>query len=382
MFFQFISALAPVSAALFATLALARPRYVKRWLHVNAFMRNYPLSSVVMCVGIALSALDFGLALPGRMSADLGLALLPVAVIPAGAGRVDRRRFCIFALALEAVSLVCTILYSTGYLTDSAPYLHPLSVSICAAVSFIAMLFAGGNSIRPEDDRFTPLSVSGILSDVIYLCGVCLLLAVSAMSCWISTLPAAASVSRGVDALCSLLMAFMLGCCLLRRTGNRHFLFFGQLEQRLSRAVQECMSDRSITADRKDNLYRNVFCRVEEYFRLERPFLDVDINIADVSERVFTNRAYVSRAISEFSGSNFRQYVNGYRIRYSMDCYRRNPSLKVSDLSSMSGFRTVASYNTAFRRIVGEVPTHWMRRTCGIIRKGGPRLLAAGLRAG
>lgn len=340
--------------------------------------------SVVMCVGIVLAALDFGLALPGRMAADLGLALLPVAVIPAGAGRVDRRRFCIFALALEAVSLVCTILYSTGYLTDSAPYLHPLSVSICAAVSFVAMLFAGGNSIRPEDDRFTPLSVSGILSDVIYLCAVCLLLSVSSMSCWISTFPAGygPAVSRVMDALCSLLMAFMLGCCLLRRTGSRHFLLFGKLEQRLSRAVEECMSDRSIKTDRKDNLYRNVFCRVEEYFRLESPFLDVDINISDVSERVFTNRAYVSRAISECSGSNFRQYVNGYRIRYSMDCFRKNPALKVSDLSSMSGFRTVASYNTAFRRIVGEVPTHWMRRTCGIIRKSSSRLMVAGLQAG
>ncbi len=126
--------------------------------------------------------------------------------------------------------------------------------------------------------------------------------------------------------------------------------------------------------ERRENLYRSVFGRIEEYFRSESPYLDMELKIDDVSARVFTNRVYVSRAISECSGSNFCQYVNGYRIRYAMDCFRRNPSLRVTDLSAMSGFRTVASYNMAFRRFVGELPSEWMRRTGSLIRRNAAKL--------
>ncbi len=129
--------------------------------------------------------------------------------------------------------------------------------------------------------------------------------------------------------------------------------------------------------ERRENLYRSVFGRVEEYFRNENPYLDMELCIANVAEHVYTNKVYVSRAISECAGSNFCQYVNGYRIRYAMDCFRRNPSLRVTDLSAMSGFRTVASYNMAFRRFVGEVPSEWMRRTGSLIRRNAAKLGSA-----
>lgn len=163
-----------------------------------------------------------------------------------------------------------------------------------------------------------------------------------------------------------------LPCALLRRFRGRHLQPLRRWRNSLEKKVESCMGGRR--EDRRENLYRSVFGRIEEYFNKENPYLDMELCIANVAERVYTNKVYVSRAISECSGSNFCQYVNGYRIRYAMDCFMRNPALKVTDLSAMSGFRTVASYNMAFRRFVGEVPSEWMRRTGSLIRRSAAKL--------
>ena len=36
--------------------------------------------------------------------------------------------------------------------------------------------------------------------------------------------------------------------------------------------------------------------------------------------------------------------------------------LKISELAYMSGFKTQASFNSAFRRYTGEAPSDWARR--------------------
>ncbi len=364
-----------VVAVSFLTLLL-RPGFIVRRIGLNAFVRKSPLVVSVLCMGLLLSVMDLVLGFPERMTADMTLAVLPLVVLPSGASERDRMRFCLFVLALGLVSLLCSAAYALGWMPDTAPFLHPLSVCLASVLAFAGFLGYNISHIRSSSEDFAPLSVSGFISDILYLCTAALLLIFSAMSCWMSVMTGGEylKLTGAIDTACFVCVCAVLVCSLFRRAGSRHFLFLERFERRLSREMETCMSDRGIRTDRKENLYRNVFSRIEEYFRSESPYLDMELNIGEVSERVFTNKVYVSRAISECSGSNFCQYVNGYRIRYAMDCFRRNPSLRVSELSAMSGFRTVASYNMAFRKIVGELPSEWMRRTGGVIRRNAAKL--------
>ncbi len=376
MISQAFSIIALSAATVSLLVVFFRPGFIRNRIRLNAFVRKSPLMAAVLSGGMVLSVLDLISGFPARMSADMSLAVLPLVVLPAGVSERDRVRFCLFILALELVSLLCCTVYASGAAADSVPYLHPLSVSLAAALSFAGFLAYNVSHIRTSSEAFAPLSVSGFISDLLYLCVTILLLTFSAVSCWISSISGEQHllVTQLIDTTCFAGAGAIFVCSLFRRAGSRHFLFLERFEQRLSKEMEACMSDRGIRADRKDNLYHNVFSRIEEYFRSETPYLDMELNIGEVSARVFTNRVYVSRAISECSGSNFCQYVNGYRIRYAMDCFRRNPDLKVSELSVMSGFRTVASYNMAFRRFVGELPSEWMKRTGGIARRNGAKL--------
>ena len=372
----FISVIALSVVAVSFLAVLFRPGFIIRSIGLNTFIRKSPLLASTLGMGLLLAALDLILGLPERMAADMALAVLPLVVLPSGASERDRMRFCLFVLTLGLVSLLCSVAYALGWMSGTPPYLHPLSVCLASVLAFAVFLGCNISHIRSSAEDFAPLSVSGFISDILYLCTTSLLLMFSAMSCWMSVMTGGEypGLTEAIDTGCFVCVSAVLVCGLFRRAGSRHFLFLERFELRLSKEMEACMSDRGIRADRKDNLYRNVFSRIEEYFRSESPYLDMELNIGEVSERVFTNKVYVSRAISECSGSNFCQYVNGYRIRYAMDCFRRNPALKVSDLSAMSGFRTVASYNMAFRRIVGELPSEWMRRTGGVIRRNAAKL--------
>ena len=112
----------------------------------------------------------------------------------------------------------------------------------------------------------------------------------------------------------------------------------------------------------ENNVYKELFERIQEYFDQEKPFLNGNLTINDVVTKVFSNKVYISRAIVQFTGRNFCQYVNFHRIMYAMECFRMNTELKVSELWQLCGFNTIVSFNMAFRLFMDENPSEWCRK--------------------
>ena len=73
-------------------------------------------------------------------------------------------------------------------------------------------------------------------------------------------------------------------------------------------------------------------------------------------------RTPFSQAISRCSGRNFCQFVNYYRIKYSVDVFRQNPKLKVAELALQCGFNSAGSFSSAFKLYMNESPSDWMRQ--------------------
>lgn len=117
-----------------------------------------------------------------------------------------------------------------------------------------------------------------------------------------------------------------------------------------------------ISCGPKPEAYRDLYDRILDYFERDKPFLSSKLTVADVARVVFSNKSYISRVISIFTGRNFCQFVNYYRITYAMGLFRSNPNLKVTQLSAMSGFNSVVSFNMAFRLFMDENPSDWCRK--------------------
>ena len=105
-----------------------------------------------------------------------------------------------------------------------------------------------------------------------------------------------------------------------------------------------------------------LYDRCCRYMMERRPFLVESFSLQDLANAVFTNRAYLSKTINRFSGRNFRQYVNYYRVMYAMELFRSNMSLRITDLAQLSGFHTVTSFFQSFKQVMGEPPSHWCSR--------------------
>ncbi len=111
-----------------------------------------------------------------------------------------------------------------------------------------------------------------------------------------------------------------------------------------------------------EDRYKELYERIMLYFEMTRPYLRGNLTINDVVKVVYSNKVYISQAICHYTGRNFRQFVNYHRVMYSIDLFRSNLELKVSDLSEKSGFNNMVSYTMAFRLFMNETPSEWCRK--------------------
>lgn len=105
-----------------------------------------------------------------------------------------------------------------------------------------------------------------------------------------------------------------------------------------------------------------LYSKILKYLDTRKPFLEPGFDLSEMSFAMLTNKSYVSRCINCFSGRNFCQFINYYRIRYATELWRKNPRLKVSDVAVRSGFSSVVSFNMAFRTNMNENPSTYLSR--------------------
>jgi len=110
-----------------------------------------------------------------------------------------------------------------------------------------------------------------------------------------------------------------------------------------------------------DSRMNSLYTRAVDYMESRKPFLDEDFSLAAMSTALFTNKSYLSRVINYYSGRNFKQFVNYYRIRYAVDMIRKDPRLSVMELATMSGFHSVVTFNVAFRLNMNDTPGSYCR---------------------
>lgn len=157
-----------------------------------------------------------------------------------------------------------------------------------------------------------------------------------------------------------LLLVFQLAALVVRMHRDSLMVFRSTYENTVLESLK--ISQIEISSGPKPEAYRELYDRILEYFEKEKPFLSSKLTVSDVARVVFSNKSYISRVISIFTGRNFCQFVNYYRITYAMDIFRADPTLKITQLAAMSGFNSVVSFNTSFRLFLDENPSDWCRK--------------------
>ena len=165
-----------------------------------------------------------------------------------------------------------------------------------------------------------------------------------------------------VSSLIAFLIAGEIAALGLRVTLDSLFLIWRRHERRIIESMKISQTEVSQESSKVNELYKDIYARVVALFEKEKPYLNSELTINDIVKVTFTNKLYISRAISQFAGRNFCQFVNYYRVLHAIQIFRDNPDLKVAEMAVRSGFNSTVSFSMAFRLYMSECPSDWCRK--------------------
>lgn len=152
------------------------------------------------------------------------------------------------------------------------------------------------------------------------------------------------------------IMVIFLALSYLRAYTGSTVLIGVEREKAIKRVIQGNM--RSVpeygSPDDHMNMVYNKVIRVME---TKKPYLDQSFTLDDLAETVFSNKLYLSKAINYYSGRNFRQFVNYYRVMYATELMKHERNLRMVQIALRCGFHSAVSFNMAFKLFMNMTPS-------------------------
>ena len=350
-----IFVVAALASGIIALAGLLFARNIK-YKALATLNRSYASVSMLVLAVLLICDLLAGENVVYRLPVDLILALIPMSLLPnTFITNVQKR----VAVALSLILSFFLAIYYILCFVELFPVPDVLSLRLMAAVAalehlllFSWILWNKLRSINALMQTGTVWTVLCLSIDAIYSETLLILIVIYSSA---ASLPA---ICVAVDILL-VMMLFALG---LRMTEDSVLVLFRKHERRIVESMRMSPVESSPSSPGEENVYKELFERIQEYFDEEKPFLNGNLTINDIVSKVFSNKVYISRAIVQCTGRNFCQYVNYHRIMYAMECFRQNTELKISELWPLCGFNTIVSFNMAFRLFMDENPSEWCRK--------------------
>ena len=103
--------------------------------------------------------------------------------------------------------------------------------------------------------------------------------------------------------------------------------------------------------------------RFKSIVETKKLFLDPEINIQQVSEKLSTNRTYLSKAINNELKVNFSSYINELRVKEAIRLFtkKEHETLTIESIAKKVGFNNRASFNSAFQKFTGVTPSFFIK---------------------
>lgn len=101
--------------------------------------------------------------------------------------------------------------------------------------------------------------------------------------------------------------------------------------------------------------------KLVNYLENEKPFLNKDLSMEQMADRLNTNKTYLSKIINVEMDRNFRDLINYYRVKEAIRIFNENDTLSIKELQEMVGFNNASSFTSAFKVNTGSTPGEWCK---------------------
>ena len=104
--------------------------------------------------------------------------------------------------------------------------------------------------------------------------------------------------------------------------------------------------------------FEKLKAKLEELMRREKPYLEPQLTLADLSKRIGLNAGVLSQIINQGFGKNFNDFTNKYRVGEIKEKLQNGTAtnLNLLGVALECGFNSKATFNRSFKKITGLSP--------------------------
>ena len=108
---------------------------------------------------------------------------------------------------------------------------------------------------------------------------------------------------------------------------------------------------------------QNVFNEITAVIREKELYLDPDITLAKLARKVNVSVNVLSQAINQNSDSNFRDFINKFRIQKAKQEIVSNTGkgFTIASVAYECGFNSLSAFNRAFKKSTGQTPSAFIK---------------------
>lgn len=114
---------------------------------------------------------------------------------------------------------------------------------------------------------------------------------------------------------------------------------------------------------------RKVFDQLVDIMENEKLYKEPALTVDYVTQKIQTNKKYLSNSIAFYTQENFNNFVNSYRIKEAKKIILQNPSLSLNEVMYECGFNSRTPFYTAFQKNTGMSPQQFKDLSMSKIKK-------------
>ena len=146
-----------------------------------------------------------------------------------------------------------------------------------------------------------------------------------------------------------------------------YLLFYKQVENAMEDGITSEDENLCGTTNQKQEQKQETPFYHAEIEKKIKGWIDTDgyirpgLTIKELSDKLQTNRTYLSGYIKTKYEMSFRDWITGLRIEYAKRLLAQNPRLTVADISEKSGFLSPSHFIRMFKENAGCTPVKWKK---------------------